>query len=132
MLGKESNIMADILEAWGGKVASRCHDCGVEEGQLHEWGCAVKLITQHEPWQDWVQQWIYMISDKGRIPWIQYPNVCTRCGKLWPDMFSVPGEEWMQYIEPAMRGKMLCEPCYREIKALIDKAGNDDSQGTGK
>ena len=65
-------------------------------------------------------RWLTMLQEKGRIPWIQYPNICARCGKLWPDMFNVPDEEWKRYVEPAMQEKILCKPCYLWIKKIID------------
>lgn len=55
-----------------------------------------------------------------RIPWIEYPNVCVKCGKLWPDMFNVPDQEWKHYIEKGEQNKMLCNGCYKFIKNCID------------
>jgi len=69
-------------------------------------------------------EWDRLLKEKGRIPWISYPNLCRRCGALWPDMFSVPDEEWERYVEPAMRGRMLCERCWSWIKARIDEAAS--------
>jgi len=66
------------------------------------------------------EKWENILEEKGRIPYIVYPNICARCGKLWPDMFKVFNEEWNHYIEPAERRKMLCRDCYDEITNLID------------
>ena len=102
-----------------------CHDCGVSEGQIHQWGCDMEACpfcggqliscdcdkTNEE------------IEAKGRIPYIQWPWVCARCGKLWPDLFMVPNAEWKHYIEPRERDKILCRICYEEIKRLIDTKG---------
>jgi hypothetical protein len=30
-----------------------------------------------------------MLKDKGLIPFIEYPNMCAKCGELWPEMFRV-------------------------------------------
>lgn len=57
---------------------------------------------------------------QGRVPYLLYPNLCVRCGTLWPEMFHVPDEEWAHYIEPAMRREMICRPCYDEIKHLVE------------
>ena len=49
-----------------------------------------------------------MLKDKGLIPFIEYPNMCAKCGELWPEMFRVSDAEWRRYIEPSQRDKMLC------------------------
>jgi len=66
--------------------------------------------------------WRKSLESRGRIPWIQYPNFCAKCGLLWPDIFMVPNEEWEKYVEPAMQGKILCQPCYLWIKELIEQS----------
>ena len=67
-----------------------------------------------------MEKWDSMLEEKGRIPYILYPIICARCGKLWPDFFMVPHEEWNYYIEPGKRDKVLCRSCYDEITNLID------------
>lgn len=66
------------------------------------------------------EAWERLLEKKGRIPWIQYPNLCCRCGARWPDMFKVPDKEWERYVEPAMRHEMLCRTCYDWVKHRID------------
>ncbi len=66
--------------------------------------------------------WWRMLEEKGRIPYIVYPNICSRCGKLWPWMFRVNDNEWNKYVRPSQRSSILCKRCYEEIKALIDEA----------
>jgi len=65
-------------------------------------------------------EWEAALEKKGRIPSIVYPNLCARCGKLWPPMFMVPNEEWKRYVEPAKRREVLCRRCYGWIKKVID------------
>ena len=65
--------------------------------------------------------WTAMLEAKGRIPYIQYPQVCFCCGKLWPKFFFVSDEEWKHYIEPKMRQSIICKRCYNKVKRLIDK-----------
>ncbi len=137
-------------------VLATCHDCVVEEGQLHELGCDMErcpfcgnqLITcgccyeildlrdptryssrtSHLPPEVYTnglsaaqgQRWLLMLEDKGRVPWIQYPCVCVRCGKLWPNFFSVTDKEWQGYIELSRRDSLLCRSCYDCIKGAID------------
>ena len=67
-------------------------------------------------------RWMKILDEKGRVPYILYPNICGRCGELWPEFFKVEDEEWEYYIEKEERGLVLCEKCYLEIRRLINKA----------
>jgi hypothetical protein len=127
----------------------RCGDCHALEGEYHELGCDLErcpfcggqLISCEccykilnidcspgtrgykfglTPKQR--MQWERTLNDKGRIPFIMYPDMCAKCGKLWPEMFSVPDKEWEQYVEKGERDKMLCKPCYDQIKIWIDES----------
>lgn len=101
-----------------------CHDCGAKEGEIHRWNCDMEEcpkcggqliscsceLTQKQ-------------AEKiGRVPYIVYPNLCARCGGLWPDMFRVSDAEWKAYVPKSERRKMLCLQCFNEIKHLIDAA----------
>ena len=124
-----------------------CHDCGVKEGQLHLPGCDMErcpfcghqLIScdcayeklgidcspgtraySHGLTDKQSREWEKLLRAKGLIPFIVYPNLCAKCGTLWPEMFDVPNEDWKHYVEPEMRKEMLCKPCYMQIKAWID------------
>jgi len=125
-----------------------CHDCGAKEGQLHILGCdsescpfcGNQLISCGCVYEKLgIDAWgVYpygltdaqqegcakLLTDKGRIPFILYPNLCAKCGALWPEMFRVSDAQWKRYIEPGMRGKMLCKACYLQIKAWIDYEGS--------
>jgi hypothetical protein len=125
-----------------------CGDCHVLEGQYHVPGCDVescpfcgkqliscdcryeKLGIDVSPGafayengltDEQEERWDQMLKDKGLIPFIEYPNMCVKCGELWPEMFQVSGAEWRRYIEPRQRDKMLCRRCYDQIKAWIDR-----------
>lgn len=129
-----------------------CHDCLVGEGQVHEFNCDMEkcpfcgwqLIScdcvyeklsldcskgswtyKHGLTHNQEEQWLEILERKGRVPYIVYPNMCGRCGKLWPDMFSVSDEEWKKYVQIDARRFMLCEPCWEEIKTLIDEGLNE-------
>ena len=67
-------------------------------------------------------QWKQALAIKQRIPWINYPVICQRCGALWPKFFHVSDVEWNLYIEPAMRLAVICRSCFDEIKNYIDSA----------
>jgi hypothetical protein len=131
------------------KKPAICHDCGCQEGELHQLGCGMevcpfcgnqliscaccygKLRIDVSPgtWafsngltEEQEEQWLAMLTEKGRIPYMQWPNLCAYCGKLWPDMFRVPDEEWKKYIQPNKRREMVCRECFDHIKGLIDAA----------
>lgn len=101
-----------------------CHDCAANEGELHERGCDMErcpscggqLISC-----DCDGPALDELTDEQRIPWICYPNICARCGQLWPELFEVAHEQWLAYISPSGE-RLLCGECYVSIKDLIDSA----------
>jgi len=135
----------------------KCHDCGVEEGQVHQYGCDMercpfcgrqliscscmyeklglvdkKKCTSETSYlppkvyseglsDEQEKQWIKILEAAGRVPYIMYPNMCARCGQLWPNVFKISDEEWNTYVERSQRHKILCKKCYNKIKQLIDK-----------
>jgi len=68
------------------------------------------------------EEWEVILKRRGRIPYIRYPNMCVKCGKLWPDMFNVTDEDWKKYVSPRYRNRMLCLECYKQIKEWIDES----------
>ena len=129
--------------------AQFCGKCGVTEGSLHEVDCFSERCRQcggqfiscvciasyfypesNNPreaalangiTEEQEAEWDAIIETLGgRVPYIDYPNLCCRCGKLWPDMFLVSDEEWARYVEPAHSHEMLCAECYAFIKSVID------------
>jgi hypothetical protein len=106
--------------------AKKCHvdncpQCTAIRASGKTHGLPVRVYFDCLP-EDKQAEWERILEAKGRIPWICYPNLCCRCGVLWPTMFRVNDEEWEHYVEPAMRGCMLCEECYTWIKQQIDEA----------
>jgi hypothetical protein len=127
-----------------------CHDCGTKEGQLHILGCrhgalpflrqstdllpvrlqkaedrrfARRMGLSHGLTDAQQKDWEKLLGDKGRIPFVLYPNLCAKCGTLWPEMFLVPDAEWKHYIEPQMQREMLCKACYKQVKAADKQSG---------
>lgn len=130
-----------------------CHDCGIQEGEFHSQGCDMERcpfcggqLISCDCWHEllgidvspgtWAYsnglteeqsaQWDQMLRAKGLIPYICFPNMCGRCGRLWPDMFAVSDEEWKKYIPIRSRDLMLCQPCYDHIKFLIDTYAREE------
>lgn len=112
-----------------------CGKCGVAEGKLHELGCGLERCRQcggqfilcecatqyFNPTGEQEKEWLARVEMLGgRVPYIDWPLVCARCGMLWPDLFRVPDEEWAHYIEIEHRHDIVCIDCYGFIKSLID------------
>jgi hypothetical protein len=68
-----------------------CGDCGVKEGQLHRFGCDMECCASCGGQLIWCACFS-STSTKERVPFILYPNLCAKCGTLWPEMFMVPDE----------------------------------------
>lgn len=96
---------------------------GLFDGKYSETYYLPPAIYRHGLTSELEKSWLDILNKKGRIPWIQYPSICCRCGELWPDMFMVPNGEWTRYVQPDMRGEVLCRECYNFIKSVIDHAG---------
>lgn len=127
---------------------ARCHDCHCAEGQFHDPGCDMErcpfcggqLITcdcayelmgidnsfgtwayKHGLTNEQSARWDQMLTARGRVPYIQWKNVCAYCGELWPEMFMVDDAKWRQYIQQDRRDVILCRDCYNWIRQLIDR-----------
>lgn len=131
-----------------------CHDCDVLEGQIHRMGCDMEccpfcgdqliscdcytvefgLVAGAEMTSEQDEAWIDALEQKGRVPYIAYPNICVRCGKLWPDLIMYSNEEWEKYIQPDKQREVVCDDCFQQIKEWIDnpdKGKTNASKGGG-
>lgn len=101
-------------------MRNRCRVCNVAEGEMHE-----ACWNEHCPACDGMRHLSCDCDPSTRsqlrgVPFIVWPNICQRCGLLWPTMFRVPDQVWRHYIEPRARKHMLCLGCWNEIIDLID------------
>lgn len=67
------------------------------------------------------ERWIKILTKKGRIPYLQCAFFCEYCGEKYPNMFTVPDEEWEKYVIPELQRKVLCVDCYEKMKVLFPK-----------
>jgi hypothetical protein len=77
---------------------------------------------RHGPTQKQLKRWDTMLRRKGLVPYIAWPLLCAHCGTACTEIFIVSSSDWKRYIQPDQRHKVICLPCYRKIKLLIDKA----------
>ncbi len=49
------------------------------------------------------------------------PQLCGRCGRLWPELFVVQDAAWAYYAGPRLRHALLCESCFHELRQAIDR-----------
>lgn len=97
-----------------------CPECNAEEGMLHKEGCDVERCSLCGG-QYFTCDCEPVLFDYEPVPYIHYPLVCARCGKLNPDLFMVPDDEWEHYIQLDMQNSVLCRKCYDYIKEAIDR-----------
>lgn len=76
-----------------------CPECHVNEGTAHADGCKHK---------------------NGDAPYIFYPRICRRCGKINPSKFHVNDEIWKRYVPHPQDDFPLCLSCFLHIKSQID------------
>jgi hypothetical protein len=75
--------------------------------------------------EDLEDKWCEILETKGRVPFIKYPNVCAKCGALYPEFFRVSDDEWERYVEIDMRRSILCKACYAYIKQVTNQHVQD-------
>ena len=92
-------------------------------GYVYNWDepqCGLPEKIYNEGLSDEEQsKWDAVLIEKGLIPNIVYPNICAKCGELWPELFM--DNDWKKYIELNMQDKVICRECYDFIKNAIDE-----------
>lgn len=63
------------------------------------------------------------IQDSDRIPFLDWPIFCARCGTEHHNFFHIPkAEDCMANFEIRLKHKLVCKPCWEEIKSLVENA----------
>lgn len=96
-----------------------CHDCDCYEGEFHEEGCDMERCPECGGQLLSCGHWDIR-ENKHKVPFIDWPGICARCGEIDPGFFKVLDEEWAKYIEIAQRNKIVCIDCYNRIVEIID------------
>ena len=117
----------------------RCHDCDVEEGELHGWGgygcdmevcpkcmgqllscdCSPKYISKD-------RHCLILGKEEKmfeRIIWVEVPVLCRLCGMKYPDFFKVSDKEWETFVPKHIQHEVLCWGCYEHLKKM--RRGNE-------
>ena len=103
-----------------------CGDCGVQEGQLHDYFphcdqevcpfCLGQLNScEHGPLY---HDSMTAVRRKGRIRFIEFPQLCARCGVHWPDFFMVPDRTWKKVVPKTHWEAILCRACFDSLSTL--------------
>ena len=65
--------------------------------------------------------WFRLCTQRGRIPFIDAPQMCGRCGCLCPKFFMVQDSVWFYYTNPDLKDKIICFDCFQHIRQCVDK-----------
>jgi len=105
---------------WLPTQAHYCEGCGCREGRFHFEGCEAEVCPVCGQGVRVDCEFHESHADLPRRRFIYWPQVCARCGKLWPEEFWVEQEEWDKYVG---KDVVLCWPCFCFIRELQDAAG---------
>jgi hypothetical protein len=108
----------DLLEA------CECHlDFLGLRGRLQppQFGYTPQEIHEKGLSREQTARWEAILDARGRVPHVYAPQMCGRCGRLWPAVFVVQDAVWDYYTGPQLRDAILCEPCFHELRRSVDK-----------
>lgn len=99
-----------------------CGDCGAEEGQFH----AHFPLCDQEKCPFCLEQLLscahrehpQKVRRKGRIRFVEFPQLCARCGAHWPDFFMVPDRTWKKVVPKTHWEAILCRACFDSLSTL--------------
>jgi len=96
-----------------------CHDCGCEEGELHNYfpNCDMERCPLCKGQLLSCDCDKSKISDEIREPYFSEGFCCIRCGKFMPDLKMIPDKEW-EFIcgKTYEKDCILCFDCMKFIK----------------
>ncbi len=113
-----------------------CHDCNAKEGEYHyrgcdmercpycgcqliSCGCCYEMLSLDVSEGTWTyhnglttkqeEEWLSLLEEKGRVPWVQDPVLCAKCGEVFPTLFT--DDEWHKYVPPTFHDRLRCRSC---------------------
>lgn len=116
-----TDVMELVLD-----TGNRCQICGAAEGEYHEDNCEAEICPLCGLQVVLCDCNFFVDHNKiWRHPYIHYPNVCARCGKPNPEIFTVPNKDWKRYVQRDYWDRIICRECYNEIKSFYTLEKDD-------
>lgn len=66
------------------------------------------------------QTWQRIVEDRGRVPYLRWPQICSRCARIDPVGQMVSDAEWERVVPPNHRRNVICASCFNDIAALLE------------
>lgn len=108
----------------------KCHDCGIQEGQIHKLGCSMEYCP--ECGRQLISCYKHCIYPSGnfrpsiyeakRVPYFSPPLRCYSCGEK-TGLWMVDDEVWEAVTPRDMHDEVLCKKCFKRIYNIRSKQG---------